>query len=55
MSKETNKPSLSLGSTLNFKGPSDPVVKNLPSNVGNTGSIPGHGTKIPHTAGQLSP
>ena len=35
--------------------PGGPVVKNLPSNAGDTGSIPGWGTKIPHTAGQLSP
>ena len=32
-----------------------PVVKNLPSNAGDAGSIPGWGTKIPHAAGQLSP
>ena len=32
-----------------------PVVKNLPSNLGDAGSIPGQGTKIPHAAGQLSP
>ena len=31
-----------------------PVVKNLPSNAGDAGSIPGRGTKIPHAAGQLS-
>ena len=35
-----------------FKGnrdfPGGPVVKNLPSNAGYTGSIPGWGTKIPH-------
>ena len=31
------------------------MVKNLPSNVGGSGSIPGQGTKIPYTAGQLSP
>ena len=35
--------------------PGGPVVKNPPSNAGNTGSIPGQGTKIPHAAGQLSP
>ena len=34
---------------------SGPVVKKLPSNAGDTGSIPGWGTKIPHAAGQLSP
>ena len=31
------------------------MVKNLPSNAGDVGSIPGRGTKIPHVAGQLSP
>ena len=30
------------------------MVKNLPSNAGHTGSIPGRGT-IPHAAGQVSP
>ena len=35
--------------------PGDPVVKNPPSNVGDMGSIPGPGTKITHTSGQLSP
>ena len=35
--------------------PGGPVVKNTPSNAGDTGSIPGRGTKIPHAAGQLSP
>ena len=34
---------------------SGPVVKNLPSNAGDLGSIPGRGTKIPHAKGQLSP
>ena len=34
--------------------PGDPVVKSLPSNAGDTGSIPGQGTKIPHAVGQLS-
>ena len=34
--------------------PGGPVVKNLPSNAGNTSSIPGRGTKIPHAMGQLS-
>ena len=32
--------------------PGGPVVKSPPSNAGDTGSIPGWGTKI---AGQLSP
>ena len=31
------------------------MVKNLPSNAGNVGSIPGLRTKIPHALGQLSP
>ena len=31
------------------------MVKNLLSSAGDAGSIPGHGTKIPHAAGQLSP
>ena len=35
--------------------PGGPVVKNLPYNAGDTGSIPGQGTKIPHAAGQQSP
>ena len=30
-----------------------PVVQNLPCNGGDKGSIPGHGTKIPHASGQL--
>ena len=34
--------------------PDGPVVKNSPSNAGDTGSIPGRGTKIPYAAGQLS-
>ena len=33
--------------------PGGPMV-NLPSNAGDTGSIPGQGTKIPHATGQLS-
>ena len=32
--------------------PSSPVAKTLPSNTGGTGSIPGQGTKIPHTTQQ---
>ena len=30
------------------------MVKNLPSNAKDMGSIPGQGTKIPHTAWQVS-
>ena len=41
------------GKRRNFA--SGPVVKNLPSNAGDVGSIPGLGTKIPHAVGQLSP
>ena len=33
--------------------PGGPVVKNLPSNAGDTGSIPGLGTEIPYATGQL--
>ena len=32
-----------------------PMIKNLPCNAGDAGSIPGLGTKIPLTARQLSP
>ena len=35
--------------------PGGPVVKNPPCNAGDTGSIPGRGTKIRHATGQLSP
>ena len=35
--------------------PSDLVVKNLPCNTGDAGSIPSRGTKIPHAMGQLNP
>ena len=35
--------------------PGGPIVKNPPSNAGDTGLIPGQGTKIPHAVGQLSP
>ena len=31
------------------------MVKNLPSNAEDSGSIPGLGTKIPHATGQLNP
>ena len=34
--------------------PGGSVVKNLPSNPGNAGSIPGWGTKLPHAVGQLN-
>ena len=30
-----------------------PVIKNQPSKVEDTGSIPGQGNKIPHATGQL--
>ena len=35
--------------------PGDPVVKNLPCNAGDVGSIPDRGTKISHATEQLSP
>ena len=34
--------------------PGGPVVKNLPSNAGDEGLIPGGGTKMPQATGQLS-
>ena len=34
--------------------PGGPLVKNLPSNAGDTSLMPGQGTKIPHAWGQLS-
>ena len=30
--------------------PGRPVIRNLPSNAGDLGSIPGQGTKIPHAS-----
>ena len=33
--------------------PGGPVVKNLPSNAWDVGSIPGQGTKIPQAVGEL--
>ena len=33
--------------------PGGPGVKNPPCNAGDTGLIPGQGTKIPHAKGQL--
>ena len=41
--------------TIYWNFPGGPVVKNLPSNVRDVGSIPGQGTKIPHAVGQLNP
>ena len=35
--------------------PGRPVVTNMPSNAGDTGSIPVRGIKNPHVPGQLSP
>ena len=35
--------------------PGGPVVKNLPSNAGDTGLIPGQEAKVLHASGQLSP
>ena len=41
--------------TKNFTDlPGSTVVKNLPSNAGDSGSIPGRGTKLLRAAGQLS-
>ena len=52
---------LSLRNLQGFKNsasgdfPGGPMEKDPPYNAGDTGSIPGQGTKIPHAAGQLSP
>ena len=35
--------------------PDEPVVKNTPSNAGDTGSIPGRGTKIPQATREIGP
>ena len=35
--------------------PGGPVVKILPCNAKDTGSVPGWGTKIPHVSEQLRP
>ena len=41
--------------TLQWRdSPGGPVVKNLPCNSGDSGLIPGQGTKIPHTSEQQS-
>lgn len=34
--------------------PSGSVVRNLPCNAGDLGSIPGRGSKVPHTSEELS-
>ena len=43
---------VSAGKTWDF--PHGPVVKNLPCNAGDAGSIPGWRTKISHAEGQLT-
>ena len=40
---------------LNWDFPGSPEVKNLPCTAGDSGSIPGQGTKTPHASEQLSP
>ena len=35
--------------------PGGPVVKNLPSNAGDAGSIPGRRSEMSHDTGQLNP
>ena len=47
----------SLGSKKGDPGnfPGSPVVKNLPSNAGDSGLIPGHRTEIAYAVGQLCP
>ena len=41
-------------SSLSRDFPGGPTVRNPPAGVGDMGSIPGLGTKIPHAPGQLS-
>ena len=46
----TSSPPKSSPSKLSSRDfPGGPVVKNLPSDAGDTGSIPGRETKVPHT------
>ena len=40
--------------TSDWDFPAGPVVKNLPTNAKDTGSIPAWGTKIPHAWGPCS-
>ena len=40
---------------MNWDFPSGPGVKNLPCNAGDTGSLSGGRTKMPHAEEQLSP
>ena len=42
-------------SSMKMAVPGGPVVKNPPCNAGDTGLIPGWGTKIPYATEQLSP
>ena len=51
--RTTEKNAIETDQSKDFPG--GPVVKNPPSNAGDTGSIPGQGTKISHAMGQLSP
>ena len=52
MKEVNNLDFIKIKSFRNFPG--GPVVKNLPSNVRDTGLILSPGTKIPRAAGQLS-
>ena len=45
---------LALRMELDWDFPGGLVVRNLPSNAGDVGSISGLGTKIPHATRQLS-
>ena len=53
MTLESSEYGLRLRIFRDFAG--GPVVKNLPSNAGDPGSIPGQGTKISHAVGPQSP
>ena len=51
---QNKMPHWSLLEDLGRDFPGRPMAKSLPSNAGDTGLIPGWGTKIPHVVGQLS-
>lgn len=43
-----------VNNTVLWDSPGGPLVKNLPCNTRDAGSIPGQGTKISHAVGQLN-
>ena len=53
LSRKAHFNMLLLSITFLMQDPGGPVVKNPSCNAGDSGSIPGWGTKIPHAAEQL--